>query len=132
MKSCEYTILTIVVSLLEGAAIVAIVLWLLPHCGITIPVWGLILIMMAFGVYEILTYRLGRKALVRKSMLSPKVGYWGKAATRLAPSGYVKLEGELWRAMSNGPNIAQDDNIIVVGVKGLTLFVAPQHLKEMW
>jgi len=127
MKSRQYTVLTIFVSLLEGAAIATIVLWLLPQWGVKIPVWGLILMLIAFGVYEIIAYRLGRRALFRKSMLSPQVGYWGKAATPLAPSGYVKLEGELWRAVSNGPNINQGDKIVVVGVKGLTLFVAPNE-----
>lgn len=125
MRTREYTILTIVVSLLEGAAIVAIVFWLLPKWGINIPLWCLILVMIAFGVYEIITYRLGRRALFRKSMLSPQVGYRGKAATPLVPDGYVKINGELWRASSVGPHAEKGDEVVVREVNGLTLLVAP-------
>lgn len=52
------------------------------------------------------------------------VGSLGKAATPLVPNGYVQVEGELWRALSTGPNIDEGDKIVIVEVKRLTLIVA--------
>lgn len=127
MRTLEYTILTIAISLLEGAAIAAIILWLLPRWGINIPVWGLILLLVAFGVYQVITYRIGRRALIRKPLVSPEamVGCYGKAITPLVPDGYVKINGELWRASSVGPHAEKGDEVVVREVNGLTLLVAP-------
>jgi len=123
----EYTILTVGVSILEAAAMVGIVVWLLPHWGLNIPIWGLILLILAFGAYQVVTYRLGRRALDRKPVLSPEsiVGCYGEASTKLTPDGYVKVKGELWRAFSTGLNIDEGKEIVVMEVKRLTLLVAP-------
>lgn len=119
--------MSIVTALIGEAAIAAIVLWLLPRWGVDIPVWGLIVMMLVFAVYQVLTYRISKRALVRKPVVSPQamVGCCGKAVTPLAPGGYVRVEGELWRALSAGPDIDKDEEIVVVEIKGLTLFVAP-------
>ena len=44
---------------------------------------------------------------------------------RLAPSGYVKVRGELWRAekSGDGPAIESGQPVRVVKREGLTLFV---------
>jgi membrane-bound serine protease (ClpP class) len=106
---------------------VGIFVWLLPHWGLNIPIWGLILLMLAFGVYQVVTYRLGRRAIDRKPVLSLEsiVGCCGKTSTRLTPDGYVKVKGELWRAFSTGLNIDEGTEIVVMEVKRLTLLVAP-------
>ena len=131
MKKHEYTMLTISVSLLEGAAVAAIVLWLLPQWGINIPVWGLILLLVVFGVYQVITYRLGRRALGRKPVVSTEamVGRYGKATTPLTPDGYVQLDGELWRASSVGLHADKGDEVVVREVNRLTLLVAPRFDK---
>jgi membrane-bound ClpP family serine protease len=128
VRKREYATLTIIVSFLEGAAIVAIALWLLPHWGITIPVWGLILIVLIFGAYQFVTYRLGKRALSRKPVIScdAMVGRYGQATTSLAPHGYVQLDGELWRAASVGSHAERGDEVVVREVKRLTLFVTPR------
>jgi membrane protein implicated in regulation of membrane protease activity len=124
----EYTTITIIVSLLEGAAIIAIVLWLLPKWDIRIPSWGLMLILLAFGAYQFVTYWLGKRALGRKPVVSADamVGHYGKATTPLAPDGYVQLDGELWRASSVGSHADRGDEVVVREVKGLTLLVIPR------
>ena len=127
MTKKGYIASAIVTALLGEAALVAVVLWLLPRWGVNIPVWGLILLMLAFGVYEVITYRMGKRALDRKPVtsLEAMVRCCGKATTPLAPDGYVQVEGELWRALSTGPNIDKGEEIVVVATKRLTLFVAP-------
>ena len=64
MNMKGYVIFNIATGLLKGAVLAAIVLWLLPLLlGVNIPTWGLILLMVVFVIYEIVTFRLGRRAL---------------------------------------------------------------------
>jgi membrane protein implicated in regulation of membrane protease activity len=55
---------------------------------------------------------LGERAIVRE---------------RLAPLGYVRIRGELWRAekIGNGPPIEIGQTVKIVKMKGLTLMVEP-------
>jgi membrane protein implicated in regulation of membrane protease activity len=127
MSKKAYVMLNIVTGLLKGAALAAIVLWLLPLGGINIPIWGLVLIVVAFLIYEIVTFRLGRRALERKPTIWSEaiVGRCGKATMPLTPDGYVQVDGELWHALSIDTNINEGDDIIVVELDRLTLRVAP-------
>jgi membrane protein implicated in regulation of membrane protease activity len=124
MKYRRYTALTITTSLLEQAALVAVVLWLLPKVAINIPLWGLILMMIALGLYNYITYRLGKKALDKKPMISPYIGSRGRTTTPVSPKGYVRVNGELWQASSNSI-IDSGEEIAVVGIEGMTLLVSP-------
>jgi membrane protein implicated in regulation of membrane protease activity len=124
MKYRRYTALTITTSLLEEAALVAVVLWLLPMVAINIPLWGLILMMVALGVYNYMNYRLGKKALVKKPMISLDIGSRGRTTTPVSPKGYVRVNGELWQASSNSI-IDSGEEIAVVGIEGMTLLVSP-------
>ena len=52
-------VIAILSTLLEEAALVAIVLWGLPQLAIYIPLPGLITLMVAWGAFSIFTYRMG-------------------------------------------------------------------------
>ena len=127
MSMKGYVIFNIATGLLKGAVLAVIVLWLLPLWGITIPIWGRILIVIAFLCYEIVTFRLGRRAFERKPVIwaEAMVGRCGKATTPLTPRGYVQVDGELWRALSSDTDINEGDDIVVVELDRLTLRVAP-------
>ena len=127
MSMKGYVMFNIATGLLKGAVIAAIVLWLLPLWGIYIPIWGRILIVIAFLCYEIVTFRLGRRAFERKPVIwaEAMVGRCGKATTPLTPRGYVQVDGELWRALSSDTDINEGDDIVVVELDRLTLRVAP-------
>jgi len=124
MKYRRYTVLTITTTLLEEAALVAVVLWLLPRVAINIPLWGLILMMIALGVYNYINYRLGKKALDKKPMISLDIGSRGRTTTLISPKGYVRVNGELWQASSNS-TIDAGEEIAVVGIEGMTLLISP-------
>jgi membrane protein implicated in regulation of membrane protease activity len=124
MKHRRYTLLAIATSLLEQAALVSVVLWLLPRAAINVPIWGLILMMIALGTYNYINYRLGKRALTKKPIISLDIGSRGRAATPISPTGYVRVNGELWRASSNS-NIDAGEEISVVGIEGLKLLVSP-------
>ncbi len=125
MGSKAYFIFTIVTGLLKGAALLSIVLWLLPMWGVRIPVWGFILVVGAFLAYEIVTFRLGKRALEKKPAIWSEaiIGRLGKATTPLIPHGYVQVDGELWRAVSSDTNINEGDDLVVVEMDKLTLRV---------
>jgi membrane-bound ClpP family serine protease len=126
MSRKAYFIFNLVTGLLKGAALLSIVLWLLPRWEINIPVWGLIAILAAFLTYEIVTFRIGRRALDKKPVIWPEAmaGRCGKATTALAPDGYVQVDGELWHVFSIEANIDEGDEIVVVEMDRLTLRVA--------
>ena len=127
MKGKKYTIYSIITGLLEEVALIMVVLWLLPRFGITIPVWGLVLMMAGLGAYEYITYRLGKKALDKKPIISPEtmVGSRGRVTTPLTPKGYVRVSTELWKALSTDSNINAGEEVVIVGIEGMSLFVAP-------
>jgi membrane protein implicated in regulation of membrane protease activity len=124
MKYRRYTVLTITTTLLEEAALVAVVLWLLPRVAINIPLWGLIIMMIALGVYNYINYRLNKKALVKKPMISPDIGSRGRTPTLISPKGYVRVNGELWQASSSS-TIDAGEEIAIVGREGMTLLISP-------
>jgi membrane protein implicated in regulation of membrane protease activity len=128
MQGKVYTTYSIITTLLEEIALAAIVLWLLPVFGIVIPTWGLALMMIAWGTYSYISYRLCKKALDRK-VTSPgeaMVGCLGKAKTCLDPNGIVQVSGELWKATTDSI-IESGEDVIVQGIEGLTLFVTPRE-----
>ncbi len=79
--------------------------------------------MIALGTYNYINYRLGMKALTKKPMISPDIGSRGRAATPISPTGYVRVNGELWRASSNA-GIDAGEEISVVGIEGMMLLVS--------
>jgi len=119
-------ILAILSSLLEEAALVAFVLWGLPQLGVEMPLAGLIALMAVLGGYNVISYRIGSRALEMKpvSGLPDMVGTKGKAVSRPAPRGLVRIKGELWEATSSDGSIDVGNEIIVVGQDGLRLVVA--------
>ena len=118
-------IIAIVSTLLEEVALAAGVLWGLPRLGIHIPLWVLIIVMLAWGAYTVITYRMGSRALRRKPVhgLTAMLGSEGKAVSPLAPEGMVRIKGELWRAKSAGGEIDAGVEITVVGQERLKLIV---------
>jgi membrane protein implicated in regulation of membrane protease activity len=64
--------------------------------------------------------------------VSALVGVRGIARDRLAPSGYVQIRGELWKAeLKEGRlPIEQGEQVRVRGVRGLTLLVQPDEKED--
>ena len=126
-------IMAIFSTLLEEAALVAIVLWGLPHFGIQIPLAGLIALMVAWGAFSVITYRVGSRALRKRPVvgLPTMVGSKGKVVSPLAPGGLVKIKGELWEATSAGKRIEAGEGVIVVGQDGLKLLVRKSSISDL-
>ena len=118
-------IIAIVSTVLEEAALAAGVLWGLPRLGIHIPLWVLIIVMLAWGAYAVITYRMGSRALRRKPVigLPDMTGSKGKVVNPLAPEGVIRIKGELWVAKSASGEIDTGEDVVVVGQDGLKLAV---------
>ena len=121
-----YTVYSLIGTIVEQGAIFIIIRWWLPQIGIEVPWWGLALVMGAFLVYSIYTYSKGRAAMRQTPLVAPEtvIGSRGRVATSLDPRGYVRVKGELWKAQSEY-RLEPDDEIVVVGVRGIQLVVAP-------
>jgi len=124
-----YTVQAILGWMLEEAVLVIIVLWLLPYFNIHIPLWGLIILMVALAVYSHVMYRVGRSTFLIRPKVAAEaiIGSEGKVTKQLAPGGYVKVQGVLWKATCSESELEVGDEIVVVGIEGLRLIV---RLKE--
>lgn len=102
-------------TLLEEAALVAIVLIGLPELDISVPLPILIIAMVAWAVLAVIFYRMGSRALRRKPVvgLLDMVGGKGMVVSLLDPEGFIRINGELWRAKSAVGKIDVGEEIIV-------------------
>jgi len=128
MRSNKMTarlVIAIFSTLMEETALVVIVLLGLPKIGVHIPLAGLIALMVAWGAYSVITYRIGSRALKRKPLvgLPHMVGSKGKVVSPLVPEGLVRIRGELWMAETEDNNIGIGEQVTVVGQDGLKLTV---------
>ncbi|MCJ7426301.1 MAG: NfeD family protein [Dehalococcoidales bacterium] len=125
-------IIAILSTLVEEAALAALLLWGLPQLGIHLPLPVLIVLMVALVTYAVITYRLGSRALRRKPEggLSDMLGMRGEVVRSLDPEGMVKIKGELWRAKSAGRKIDTGEEVTVVGQNGLKLIVEREGRRE--
>ena len=57
------------------------------------------------------------------------IGTEGIATERIAPTGYIMVRGELWRAhvMEKDLIIENGQKVLVHDMAGLTLYVSPSH-----
>lgn len=118
-------IFAIVSTIIEEIAIAAAGIWGLPQIGVDIPLWGIILIMLAWLSYSIYTFKKGTKALKIGHILGMPnmIGTKGRVTSTLNPEGWVKIRGELWSAKSLSGEILPGRDIIVTGQKRLKLEV---------
>ena len=126
-------IIAIVSTTLEEIALALGVLWGLPKLGIHIPLWVLIIVMMAWAAYTVTTYRMGSRALRRKPVhgLTAMLGSEGKVVRSLAPEGLVRIKGELWKAKSASGSMDIGEKVIVVGQDGLELTVRKRNRQDL-
>ena len=126
-KKRAYTLYSLGRLLFDEAALVAVVLWLLPGFGINIPLWFLIVFMVIWAVYSYLTSKLVAKVIGRAAAVGPEtlIGVKCTTTTPLLPNGYVRVGTELWQARSIVGDIETGTEVIIVNINRLTLIVRP-------
>ena len=118
-------IFAVVSTIIEECLIAVAVLWGLPQINVDIPVWVMVLVMILWLAYSVYTFRKGTKALNVGHIigLPNMVGTRGKTVGTLDPSGWVRIRGELWSALSVNGEIQSEKEIEVVGQLRLKLEV---------
>jgi membrane protein implicated in regulation of membrane protease activity len=122
-------VMTILTNLLYEAIIVVVLIWGLPALGMHVPLYGIILICVAFLIYAVVLYIIGGRALTKK----PLSGFTtmecleGQVVSRLAPEGTVKIGGELWSARAENGIIDVGTDVVVVRQNGLKVVVRPKQ-----
>ena len=111
--------------------------WLLASAGgywlysaIGVPPWVAAGLPLAWVVKDYALYPFLRFAYEadQRRPIERLIGVEGAAVEPLAPAGYVRVRGELWRAhrVAADDTVAQGDAVEVVGVEGATLLVRPR------
>jgi membrane-bound ClpP family serine protease len=118
-------IIAIVSSLLDEAIIVAIIILGLPRLGFRLPLFVTILICTGFLIWAVGLYTIGSRILRKKPLpgFTHMVGLEGCVVKRLAPQGFIRVQGELWESRTENGVIEAGTDIVVVSQKGLKLVV---------
>jgi membrane-bound ClpP family serine protease len=121
----SFALFCLVITIIEEAVLVTVLLWLLPHFGINVPAWLFTMLVLAWAAWSYLTYRLGKSAIDKPPAVGPEamVSTICQTATPLCPKGYVQSGTEIWQACSIFGDIDAGVEVVIIGIKGLTLFV---------
>jgi membrane protein implicated in regulation of membrane protease activity len=128
-----YTLQAVFSWMLEEILLVAVVLWLLPRFfNIDIPWWGLVILMAGLATYSGIMYRVGRHTFFIMPKVAPEniIGSEGTVTRPLKPEGRVKVQGVLWKAVSDGQELGAGDEVEVIGMEGLKLVVRAKGSKS--
>lgn len=95
--------------------------------GDAVPLWAAVGFFLFWLVKDLAFYPLVRSSYEKdvKTGAEKLVGRRGVVQEPLAPEGYIKIDGELWRAQAKPTDqtIPQGSPVRVRGAQGLTLIV---------
>ena len=125
MNTTERLIYAIITTSLQGVALFAVWRWGLPHIGIELPLYILILGMIAVLIVSLVAFRIGTNTFRRPAVvgLPDMIKGRGKVVSPLSPEGQVIIKGEIWSARSMEGDISRGEEIIVVGQEEFKLMV---------
>jgi len=92
-----------------------------------LPIWSIWTLTIIWVLKDIIIFPFVWKAYDTHSpkLANKLIGGEGIAKERLAPSGYVQVNGELWKAVTKEglPPIAKNETVKICGVSGMMLIV---------
>jgi membrane protein implicated in regulation of membrane protease activity len=114
-------------------AAVVLILMIIEH-WVVLPVWLFWSIIGFWIAKDALLFSFVWRAYDwnRSEPSGSMTGAQGIAKQRLAPSGYIRIHGELWRAerIGEGPPIEAGQTVRVEKMEGLTVFVVPHNTED--
>jgi membrane protein implicated in regulation of membrane protease activity len=114
-------------------AAVVLILIIIEHWAV-LPIWLFWSIIGFWIVKDALLFPFVWRAYDwnRTESTGSMIGAQGVARERLAPSGYIRIHGELWRAerLGEGPPIEAGQIVRVEKMEGLTVFVIPVYPQD--
>ena len=113
------------VLLLDEVAALGLVYLVLWAFKITMPLWFAIVIALLLGTFVFITHKVIIPSFHKEQVTGSEgmIGMEGKVVEPLNPSGFVRVEGELWKAKAAGEDIAAGEDVEILGLKKLTLEV---------
>jgi membrane protein implicated in regulation of membrane protease activity len=107
-----------------GTALLGATLWLLRD-WLEWGWWAVWLPLTLWVLKDVALFPFVWRAYTPPEKASRMRGKRGAAEERLAPSGYVRVGAELWRAEAQGSGdvIEEGEEVVVCGTRGLTLLV---------
>ncbi len=125
MKSTVKDWLKILVLLLDEAAAVALVLFIIWVLKIEIPLPIAVVAALLFGGLAFVIQRAIIPTFHKKQVTGAEGlrGLEGEVIKPLTPVGVILTKGEYWKAKSVGENIAVGEEVEILEIKGLTLIV---------
>jgi membrane-bound ClpP family serine protease len=121
----KYTLLQLPIIVLLTIALFVIRQW------VDLPLWLIVGIIALWAVKDIAMFPVVWRAYEqgRPGDATSIVGMQGTVTERLAPAGYIRIRGELWRAevIHGGNPIERGKRVLVMGINGLTLLVRPEE-----
>ncbi|MDX1706996.1 MAG: NfeD family protein [Desulfobacterales bacterium] len=118
---------------LPGLVAIILVLMIVQY-WVVLPRWLLATIIACWIIKDVLLFPFVWRSYdsKRPGRSRSMIGQRGIAKERLAPSGYVQVHGELWRAekLGEGPPIEAGQPVRIVKMDGLTLFVKHMNSTE--
>jgi membrane protein implicated in regulation of membrane protease activity len=111
---------------LPGLALVVMVLILIGR-WIDLPAWLFWGMIVSWVVKDLVVFPFVWRAYDPQDGGNPMLGARGVAQERLAPSGYIRIRGELWKAQAAGDRaIDRGETVRVRAARGLILIVEPE------
>lgn len=112
--------------------------WILAAVGLALlkqwvdlPLWAALGIFLVWVIKDMVLFPFVRQAYESSGRTGAEqlIGAEGIATEPLAPSGYIRVGRELWRAEALGTDtpIAPGSRVRVQGVRGLTLLIHPEE-----
>ena len=96
------------------------------------PPWIFWAVLVLWIIKDAALYPVYRKALSSDETSDSVIGARGIARERIAPSGYILVRGELWRARlrEGAPAVEEGDPVRVLKMEGLTLEIVPERAEK--
>ena len=115
---------------IPGLMAVILILIIIQH-WVVLPVWLFWSVMAIWVIKDAVLFPFVWRAYDwdQPGRNQSMIGERGIAKERLAPSGYVQIRGELWKAekIGDGPPIEVGQPVNIVQVEGLTLYVSSEN-----
>ncbi len=116
---------TFIGTIIIDGVLAMMLFWILPIADVQMSLALKIAVLALFPLWSALTY-IPRKRALSKEAIDPAqamIGKKGVSINRLDPQGTVRINYEIWNAISTGEEIEEGEKIVVLSMDRLRLTV---------
>jgi membrane-bound serine protease (ClpP class) len=125
--------LLLLASLIDDAAVLAIIFVVLFLFNVEITWWLIFIVLALVVIYMVIMHKVVIPAIRRRAVSGAEgmIGMTGRVTESLKPKGTVKIKDEFWRAKAVEDEIEVGEDVEVVGINGLDLKVKRKKKHEL-